>query len=315
MASGAKDDESEVHHKQDCLILLGPIRRAAMGTGFLFGFLKTSRRAGRTRRHDRLRWQTVKRATVIGSVLIVLASCGFMVSSHPAAVELREQTSAQFQHTGVTLGFAVNEILVMGRKEISEDELLSHLGIRAGTPIFAVDLEGAQQLLHQISWVEDVRVSRRLPDKIIVTLNEREPAALWQYQKKISLIDSKGVVIRDHDLEAYAHLPLVVGEDAPLHVDELVRLMMAEPALADMMASAIRVGKRRWDLRLKNGVTIRLPENNVELALSRLIHSAREDGLLDKDISVIDLRLPEKLTVTPKATAAATSAAATKKNI
>lgn len=287
-----------------------------MGTGALFGFLKKSRRAGRTRRHDRLRWQTVKRGAVISAAVAVVGTIGFLASSHHTAVGLRAQALAKTQETGVKLGFAVNEILVMGRKEISEDELLSHLGIRAGTPIFAVDLEGAQHLLHQISWVEEVRVSRRLPDKIIVTLKEREPAALWQYKKKISLIDSKGVVIRDHDLDAYAQLPLVVGEDAPAHVNELVRLMTAEPALADMMNSAIRVGKRRWDLRLKNGITIRLPENNVELALSRLIRSAREDGLLDKDIAVIDLRLPEKLTVTPKSAASASATAATtKKNI
>lgn len=287
-----------------------------MGTGVLFGFLKKSRRAGRTRRHDRLRWQTVKRVAVITSVVALLGVCGFLASSHSAAVDLRARTVAQLQDTGVSLGFAVNEILVMGRKEISEDELLSHLGIRAGTPIFAVDLEGAQHLLHQINWVEEVRVSRRLPDKIIVSIKEREPAALWQFKKKISLIDSKGVAIRDHDLDAYAQLPLVVGEDAPSHVNELVRLMTAEPALADMMTSAIRVGKRRWDLRLKNGITIRLPEKNVELALSRLIKSAREDGLLDKDIAVIDLRLPEKLTVTPKSTAASTAARPdNKKNI
>ena len=288
-----------------------------MGTGVLFGFLKKSRSAGRTRRHERLRLQTVKRVAVITSVLATLGVCGFLASSHDAAVDLRARAMAKVQETGVALGFSVNEILVMGRKEISEDELLSHLGIRAGTPIFAVDLEASQHLLHQITWIEEVRVSRRLPDKIIVTLKEREPAALWQYKKKISLIDSKGVAIRDHDLDAYSQLPLVVGEDAPSHVNELVRLMTAEPALADMMTSAIRVGKRRWDLRLKNGITIRLPENNVELALSRLIKSAREDGLLDKDIAVIDLRLPEKLTVTTKSNAAANTAASAdnKKNI
>ncbi len=282
----------------------------------MFGFLK-SRAAGRTRRHARLRWQTARRVAGGLAAVAVLGACGFVASSHPAAVDLRDNVTTRINATGVQLGFAVNEILVIGRKEISEDELLSHLGISAGTPIFAVDLQGAQQLLHQINWVEEVRVSRRLPDKIVVTLKEREPAALWQYRKKIALIDSKGVVIRDNDLDGYAHLPLVVGEDAPAHVTDMVRLITAEPALVDMMSSAIRIGKRRWDLRLKNGITIRLPENNVELALSRLIQGAREEGLLDKDITAIDLRLPEKLTVTPRnsATQTATQKTQTKKNI
>lgn len=280
----------------------------------LFGFLKKSRHAGRTRRHERLRWQTLRRACVAVALTAVLGAGGFAVSAHPAAVQLRGDAMTHLHKTSVKLGFAVNEILVVGRKEISEDELLTHLGITAGTPIFSVDLESAQRLLHEIAWVEEVRVSRRLPDKIIVTLKERTAAALWQYKKKIVLIDGKGVVISDHDLDAYAQLPLVVGEDAPAHVNELVRLITAEPALADMLDSASRVGMRRWDLRLKNGITIRLPENNVELALSRLVRSAREDGLLDKAVSVIDLRLPEKLTVTPRASATAQSSAA-KKNI
>ena len=265
----------------------------------MFGFLK-SRAQSRTRRHARLRWQTVKRVAGISCIVGVIGFAAFAASPHSIAQNWRSALTAHAHASGVQLGFAVNEILVMGRKEISEDELLSHLGIRAGTPIFAVDLLASQKLLHEISWVEEVRVSRRLPDKIIVSLVEREPAALWQYKKKISLIDAKGVVIRDHDLDVYAHLPLVVGEDAPSHVAELVKLMNAEPALADMMASAVRVGKRRWDLRLKNDITIRLPENNVELALTRLISSAREDGLLDKNITTIDLRIPEKLTVTPR---------------
>ena len=280
-----------------CCFFIDQRRGRFLGIGFLFGFL-TSRKAGRTRRHARLRWQTLRRASGIGALVVVLGMIGFAASSHDTAVRWRGHAHAQAHAAGSTLGFAVSEILVIGRRQISEDELLSHLGVRAGTPIFAVDLEESQRLLRQISWVEEVRVSRRLPDKIIVTLKERQPAALWQYQKKIVLIDPTGTVIRDSGLDAYASLPLVVGADAPEHVGELATLIAAEPALGDMLASAIRVGKRRWDLRLTSGVTIRLPENNVELALSRLITSARNDGLLDKDIRVIDLRLPEKLTVT-----------------
>ncbi len=280
----------------------------------MFGFLK-ARKAGRTRRHARLRWQTVRSSCMALVALGVIGGAVFMFSAHATAAAWRGDLQQHWNRAAIALGFEVREILVIGRQQISEDELLAHLGITTGTPIFSVDLDTAQKLIHEIKWIDEARVSRRLPDKIIVTLKERVPVALWQYQKKISLIDAEGHVIRDHDLDAYRHLPLVVGIDAPAHVGELARLMQAEPTLAADLASASRVGKRRWDLRLQNGLVIRLPEKNVELALSQLVRAARDEGLLDKDIQVIDLRLPEKLTVTPATVTTTTADTAKKKNI
>lgn len=282
----------------------------------MFAFFK-AREAQRTRRHARLWRQSAWRFTLATAALAVVCGGAYLLLDRDLHARIGAEAQRDWEQATVALGFQVNDILVMGRHEIGAAELLQHLGIEKGAPIFSVDLEGAQALLHQINWVDRVTVSRRLPDTIIVTLQERQPVALWQYQKKISLIDKTGFVIKDHDLDAYASLPLVVGEDAPMHVGELAQLMQAEPALAGDLASALRVGRRRWDLRLKNGVIIRLPENNVELALSRLVAASRDEGLLDKDVTVIDLRLPEKLTLTPNPAAAADTAAADskKKNI
>lgn len=196
-------------------------------------------------------------------------------------------------------GFTVKDILLTGRVQISTDDLRAHLTIRENMPIFGVSIAEAQKSLMNLPWVRSVSISRRLPDKIIVELKEREPVALWQYRKKISLIDQDGIVLTAHNLSAWKHLPLIVGADAQKHIMEMIQLLNAEPLLARDVVSATRVGGRRWDLHLKNGLSIKLPERDMELALRRLAVMEQQENILGRSISGIDLRHPERVVVTP----------------
>lgn len=212
-------------------------------------------------------------------------------------------------------GFKVKDILVTGRSQIPAEELLSRLSIKADDPIFGIRMEEAQKSLTDIPWVKDVIISRRLPDKIIIELKERVPVALWQYQKKISVIDQEGIVLTSAALDRYQQLPLVVGEDAPKYTPELMNLLSAEPAIADLLTSAVRVGGRRWDLHLKNNMSVKLPEQNVELALRHLVTAGEQKNIFDRQIISIDLRQPEKIVVEPVASVQETSDKNNKKTI
>ena len=57
------------------------------------------------------------------------------------------------------------------------------------------------------------------------------------------------------------------------------------------------VGERRWNLYLAGGIDVRLPEDNVEAALADLTRLDRDEKLFSRDITAIDLRLPDRLTV------------------
>lgn len=195
------------------------------------------------------------------------------------------------------IGFRVGNIIIAGRHRIPANELVKELEAKQGMPIFGVDIAQAQRDLSEISWVKDVSVTRRLPDTIVVELTERTPAALWQYQKKISVIDVTGRVLTSDNLGSYKNLPLIVGEDAPLQVEPFLALLHAEPELAPHIESAVRVGGRRWDLRLKNGITAKLPEADTELALRKLASQLSPGGLFEKNIVSIDLRIPEQMVV------------------
>lgn len=208
----------------------------------------------------------------------------------------------QTLETTTAAGFRVNEILVTGRHTVTPQEILTQLHLVRGTALFGVSLREAQEKLAALSWVKSVSVSRRLPDKIVINMTERVPVALWQYQKKISLIDETGAVLVTDNLDVYRRLPLVVGPGAGENVIGLLSLLRSEPKLAEIFSSATRVGNRRWDLRLTNGLVIKLPEKDQELALRKLMSAEETGHLFGKNITTVDLRLPDRLVVEVDAT-------------
>lgn len=194
-------------------------------------------------------------------------------------------------------GFRVEEVLVTGRVQTDGPALLSALGVGRGDPIFALDPEAARRAIEALPWVRRVTVERRLPDSIRVRIEERRPMALWQHEQKLKLIDDVGSVLADRDLGAYAGLPLVVGADAPRHAPRFLAMLAAHPAVRQRVAAAVRVGGRRWDLRLSNGIAVRLPEEDVGGALQRLEMLAQRDRVFERDIIAIDLRLGDRLII------------------
>src|SRR5581483_533549 len=152
------------------------------------------------------------------------------------------------------------------------------------------------QRLESIPWVESSVVERRLPDTIFVRLVERQPLALWQHNGHFSVIAAKGEMIQD-EVGEFANLPIVVGDDAPPHAEALLLLLATEPDLQKRVTAAVRVGGRRWNLKLDNGIDVRLPEEDAASAWSRLAALERENQLLSRDVVAIDLRLPDRLIV------------------
>ena len=138
-------------------------------------------------------------------------------------------------------------------------------------------------------------IARRLPSTIEVKLEEREPFALWQNRGELRLIDREGVVITGQDLGRYARLPMVVGDDAAKHAAALLDLLSNQPAVQARVEAAVRVGGRRWNLRLHNGVDVLLPELEAAQALQRLVLLDAEQKILERELLVIDLRVSDRL--------------------
>lgn len=195
-------------------------------------------------------------------------------------------------------GFSLESLYLEGRSRTPMEDIQNALIAKKGDPILHVALEELRVRLEQIPTVRLAAVERALPDTLYIRIVEREPVALWQYGGKVSLVDDNGVVMHDIDSAPYKHLPLIVGEQAPQHVAELLGVLALEPELAKRYEAAVHVGARRWNIKLKGDIEVKLPENNSAQAWQKLAELDRTQQLLDRDVKVIDLRVEGRLFIT-----------------
>jgi cell division protein FtsQ len=172
----------------------------------------------------------------------------------------------------------------------------------AGTgkaPQALVDVARIRNQLIGFGWVKDARVSRRLPDTLVIDIVERTPSALWQNQGQLALIDKEGVVLDRVPVDKMPDLPLLIGPGANGRAEQLGRLMDAVPTLKPQLASATWVGGRRWDLNFQSGETVALPEGEgaARAALTKFAKLDKSTGLLGRGVVRFDLRIPDKMIV------------------
>jgi cell division protein FtsQ len=169
----------------------------------------------------------------------------------------------------------------------------------AKAPQALVDVAAIRRRLLGYGWVKDARVSRRLPDSLVIDIVERRPAALWQNEGRLALIDSQGVVLDRVQVDKMPDLPLLIGPGANAKEEQLSRLMGSVQTLKPQLASATWVGLRRWDLSFQSGETVALPEGEeaAKVALVKFARLDKESGLLGRGIIRFDLRVPDKMIV------------------
>ena len=206
---------------------------------------------------------------------------------------------AELHQLGAEAGLKLHQIQVRGRSHISRDTLLSKLDLQLDTPIFTISLQDLHNRISQIGWVKNVIVERRLPGTIHIVLEERVPVALLQNETDHQLIDATGVVIDGADPRDFTHLKVVTGNNAAANAAPILAALKTEPELFSEVWAINFQSERRWDVYLKNGMKIRLPEIDPILAWSRLAVIDREKDITKRDLAVIDLRIPKQLIVEP----------------
>ncbi|MCC4243085.1 cell division protein FtsQ/DivIB [Stappia indica] len=194
-------------------------------------------------------------------------------------------------------GFEIEAVKLSGQRETTEFEILEALEIEQGTSLALFDASAARERLARIPWIETVSVQKLYPGTLQVRIDEREAFALWQRGNSLSVIDAKGQVISDDVDGRYANLLMLVGHGAQYRGAEILTALEKVPELRARVRAARLVSDRRWDLLLENGLTVRLPETDVGRALSDLVRMDADNGLLTRDITVVDIRLPDRVVV------------------
>jgi cell division protein FtsQ len=230
-------------------------------------------------------------------VISLTAAVGYGLWTSGKSEVLYREAMGGLEKLAVASGFGVQRILVEGQNRLADEELAKALGAGTGSLILGFNTDAAKARLETVPWVKRAQIMRLLPSTLRVVIEERTPYAMWQSKGKTYVVDAEGTVLAPAARDAYANLPLVVGDGAGKAAAELMRLLQPFETIGRELVAAIRVGDRRWTLKLASGIEVMLPDNGIEDALKTLVSFEKERGLLQRDIAAVDLRLGDRIGV------------------
>ncbi|MBV8923789.1 MAG: cell division protein FtsQ/DivIB [Bradyrhizobium sp.] len=238
-----------------------------------------------------------RRAGMAATVLLLLASAGFGIVKGGHVDEFTTAISDTRNAIANSLGFRITTVAINGRKQLSQDEVLAIGGVNGRSSLLFLDAAAVRDRLKADPWIADATVIKFYPGALEIDIVERSAFALWQEDGKLSVIADDGAVLEPYLQRRFLSLPLVVGKGAETHARDFLALLSRYPQVSNVTKAAIYVGERRWNLRTKDGLDIRLPEHDVGNALATLSRLDQEDRLFSRDIVAIDMRLADRLTV------------------
>jgi len=227
---------------------------------------------------------------VAGAVLALLFIFGAYQARDAIGV-VGSTVASMVQGEFVAAGFGIEAIEVGGQKLTSDTDIATMLALSSGRSTLTFDAQKAQARLNWLQAVESVTVRKIYPDRVVVDIVEKEPVLRWRIGEQNWLVDGAGKAIAE-DTGAYTDLPLIVGDGAADDALIMINSLSRHDILRNDLAALSRIGDRRWDLIYYTGLRVQLPEQGVAQALSRLEMYQRDHALLDRDVTLIDLRVP-----------------------
>jgi cell division protein FtsQ len=237
------------------------------------------------------------RAGVAATVLILLGSAGFGIVRGGHLDQFISALSDSRNAIANSAGFRITTVAINGRKQLTQDEVLAIGGVNGRSSLLFLDAATVRDKLRANPWIADATILKLYPGRLQIDIVERSAFALWQQDGRLSVIADDGAVLEPYMSRRFISLPLVVGRGAETRARDFLALLARYPQVHAATKAAVFVGERRWNLRLKDGLDIRLPENDVGNALASLSKFDKEDRLFSRDIVAIDMRLPDRLTV------------------
>ena len=192
-------------------------------------------------------------------------------------------------------GFNIEAVSISGRERLSERDVLSAAGIGPGQSMPFLDVADVRDRLLAAPIIKSAQVMKLYPNRLVIAIEERRPAGLWQRDGNVSVVSEDGVPLIDLRDKSYLGLPFVVGDGAQKRLPEYIGLMKSAGDLSKRVKAGVLVAGRRWDIEMTNGVTVRLPEENPGAAVDALVRMQNEARILDRDIMSIDLRARDRV--------------------
>lgn len=227
-------------------------------------------------------------------VLALAATLAWFVASMAGVPALAQH---QLGVVAANAGLEVRRVRVTGVERMNELKVYERALAQRDQPMPFVDLQGVRQDLLGLSWVKDARVSRQLPDTLVIDIVERVPHAVLKKPDRLVLIDDQGVELEPVSKANAKGMLIVEGPGAARQIPALGQLLDSAPALRPQVAGAEWIGNRRWNLTFKTGQIIALPQGD-DPAAGALVAFARLDGqnrLIGGKVARFDMRVPDRV--------------------
>jgi len=238
-----------------------------------------------------------KRAGLAASVLLLLASTGLGIVKGGHLEAFTTALSDTRNAIANSAGFRITAVAINGRRQLSQDEVLAVGGVTGRSSLLFLDAAVVRDRLKANAWIADATVQKFYPGQLRIDIVERTAFALWQQDGRLAVIAEDGAVLEPYVSRRFMSLPLVVGKGAESQAHDFLALLARYPQVSSATRAAVFVGERRWNLRLKDGLDVRLPEHDVGNALAALSRLDKDERLFSRDIVAVDMRLPDRLTV------------------
>jgi cell division protein FtsQ len=231
------------------------------------------------------------------ATMLLAAAVGYSVVAGGHLANIGTWAKAARDEVANAVGLRIAAVSISGSKEVSREEILTTAGVSGRVSLLFLDAGAARTRLRSNPWIADAAVLKLYPDRLQISVTERQAFALWQKSGRVSVIAPDGTVLEPYIEDRYLDLPLVVGRGAETQAKDFFAILGRFSVIRAQLRASVLAAERRWDLWLKNGVEIRLPETRVEQALELLTKLDREKQLLSRDIVAVDLRLPDRVSV------------------
>ena len=242
-------------------------------------------------------------ATLVGAAAFVVFGSG------SGKLQASGPISEQVDQLMIMSGLGVDEIRVTGYRNAIVSDIFAALRLDEPTSLLRYNSDAARRRVEALSWVSRATVTRVLPNTVEVHISERTPIAVWLHDAVATLVDAEGRQLARVAPSTLPALPRIAGAGAPEAVGSLVAALSSFPDIARRVTVSTRVGQRRWSIDIDNGSRIHLPADGEAAALARLIRIAATTGALIKTAATIDLRIEERIAVSPRRADTASSVA------
>ena len=238
-----------------------------------------------------------RRVGAIATLSLLAASAGLGIVKGGHLEQFIVTVSDTRNALANSAGFRITSVAINGRKQLTQDEILAIGGVNGHSSLLFLDASSVREKLKADPWISEATVLKLYPGQLRIDIVERAPFALWQRSGQMSVISEDGAVLDRYVSPRFLKLPLVVGKGAETRAKDFLALLARYPQINGATKAAILIGERRWNLRLNDGLDIRLPETDVGNALLALSNLDKDEHLFAKDIVAIDMRLPDRLLV------------------